>query len=236
MRRGLIFALITGAVLGIGMLVLQRWVAETRGTAIALVAIWIALVGISALIVTRARPELRLPLLGTWAAVLAGTLAVGWWTGFRDREVMDDVAMANARVAGAERERALVGASAAQMPGRADRKENPPEQGPVELATGTFSGEDGHAGSGTATVVEQPGGERLLTFTQFDVDPGPAVEVYLSASPEDISDRVELGSLKGNVGDQQYEIPADADLRRYSNVVLWCTPFTVRIAVAELDA
>lgn len=235
MRRGLTLALITAAALGIPMLVLQRWVAETRGAAIALVAIWIALAGITALVVTRARPELRLPLLGTWAAVVAGTLAVGWWTGFRDREVMDDVAIASARVAGAERQRALGGTSAAQMPERADRKEAPPEQGAVELAMGTFSGEDGHAGSGTATVVEQPSGERLLTFTQFDVDPGPAVEVYLSASPGDVSDRVELGSLKGNVGDQQYEIPADADLRRYSSVVLWCTPFTVRIAVAELD-
>ena len=47
-------------------------------------------------------------------------------------------------------------------------------------------------------------------------------------------DRVELGSLKGNVGNQQYEIPADADLNRHGTVMLYCTPFTVRIAVAEL--
>ena len=85
-------------------------------------------------------------------------------------------------------------------------------------------------------MVEQPGGERVLTFTEFDVDPGVDVEVYLTPSTESVDDRVELGGLKGNVGDQQYEIPADADLREYSNVILWCTPFTVRIAVAELDA
>lgn len=48
-------------------------------------------------------------------------------------------------------------------------------------------------------------------------------------------DRVELGGLKGNVGDQEYAIPADADLRRYDTVVLYCTPFTVRIAVAPLS-
>ena len=42
-------------------------------------------------------------------------------------------------------------------------------------------------------------------------------------------------SLKGNVGDQQYEIPADANLNHYGTVVLYCTPFTVRIAVAELS-
>ena len=61
-------------------------------------------------------------------------------------------------------------------------------------------------------MVEQPGGERLLTFTEFDVDPGVDVDVYLTPSTESVADRVELGGLKGNVGDQQYEIPADADL------------------------
>jgi hypothetical protein len=91
------------------------------------------------------------------------------------------------------------------------------------------------SGSGVATVVQQPGGRRLLTFSRFDVDPGVDVDVYLvPADGSDVSDRVELGSLKGNVGDQQYEIPAEADLNRYATVVLWCNPFTVRIAVAPL--
>ena len=76
-----------------------------------------------------------------------------------------------------------------------------------------------------------------MTFTEFDVDPGVDVDVYLvPGDGSDVSDRVELGNLKGNVGDQQYEIPADADLSRYGTVVLWCKPFTVRIAVAGLDA
>ena len=104
------------------------------------------------------------------------------------------------------------------------------------LAEGTFTGEDGHAGRGTATVVGHPDGSRSLTFTEFDVDPGVQVEVYLvPGDGSDVSDRVELGSLKGNVGDQEYEIPADADLMSHSTVVLWCVPFTVRIAVAPLS-
>ena len=85
-------------------------------------------------------------------------------------------------------------------------------------------------------MVGQPNGDRLLTFTEFDVDPGVDVDVFLSASAEGIDDAIEVDDLKGNVGDQQYEVPDDLDLRRYSNVVLWCNPFTVRIAVAELDA
>ena len=225
MRRTLTLALITAIALGIPMLILQRWVTETRSVAIVLVVAWIALVGAVAVLLTRTRPELRRPVLGTWAAVVIGTVAVGWWTGFRDTEVMEDVAVAGTRASAVQRERAL-GADAPE----------PRQNRSVELARGSFSGEDGHSGTGAATVVAQPSGERLLTFTRFDVDPGADVEVYLSTSSDEVSDRIELGGLKGNVGDQQYEIPADADLRRYPNVVLWCTPFTVRIAVATLDA
>ncbi len=104
----------------------------------------------------------------------------------------------------------------------------------VEVASGSFTGEDGHDGAGTATVIDQASGPQVLTFTDFDVDPGAAVEVWLTTGPNETSDRVDLGNLKGNVGDQQYEIPAGTDLAKYGTVVLYCTPFTVRIAVAPL--
>ncbi len=104
----------------------------------------------------------------------------------------------------------------------------------MSLAAGSFTGQDGHAGSGKAEVIEAPGGERSLVFTEFDVDPGVDVEVYLTPDDSAVDDRVELGGLKGNVGDQQYGIPAGTDLSRYDSVVLWCTPFTVRIATSEL--
>ncbi len=61
------------------------------------------------------------------------------------------------------------------------------------------------------------------------MDPGADVRVYLTPGDgSNVDDRVELGNLKGNVGDQQYTVPARADLRRYSTVVLSCGPFTVR--------
>lgn len=210
-RSDLIAALAAAAALGIPMLVLQRYIAETRGSAIALVAIWLALVRIAVLVAIRRRSELRLALAGTWLAVLAGTVAIGYWTGFRDVEVMEDVAVASAQASGNERDRGRSGE------GATGRGERPSRTGsmPVELASGAFAGADGDAGTGTATVVEQFGGRRLLTFTDFDGDPGVEVEVYLTPGTDSVDDRVELGGLKGNVGDQQYEIPADADLRRY---------------------
>jgi electron transfer DM13 len=223
MRRALISLAVVGTLIGIPALVLQRWVAETRFAAIVLVLAWFAVVGIALVAYVWRRPGLRLPVLGAFAAILAGTVAIGYVTGFRDMVVDEDVAMAATVVPAAERERSLSGAAPAGRPRQ-----------PVELARGSFTGEDGHAGTGKATVVAQPGGQRLLTFTGFDVDPGVDVDVYLSADPGGIDEAVKIDDLKGNVGDQQYEIPASLDLRRYSNVVLWCNPFTVRIAVAEL--
>ena len=156
---------------------------------------------------------------------------VFYWTGVRDETVDEDVVTAS-RVAGAaEAEAALAGGGGAEAK---DARPDAQPSGPVTLTTGMFTGVDGHDGSGEAAVVEE-GGDRTLTFTDFDVDPGAQVEVWLTPGPDEIDDRIELGSLKGNVGDQQYEIPADADLNRYGTVVLYCTPFTVRIAVAPLE-
>ena len=43
-----------------------------------------------------------------------------------------------------------------------------------------------------------------------------------------------LGSLKGNVGNQNYEIPADADVNALFSVVIYCSPFHVVFSVAPL--
>ena len=106
--------------------------------------------------------------------------------------------------------------------------------GPVELAAGDIAGADGHSAAGRATLIEERQGDRVLTLTEFDSDPGPDVDVYLSSSSAGVDDAIKLGDLKGSGGTQQYEIPANADLNRYDALVLWCIPFTTRIATAEL--
>jgi hypothetical protein len=227
-RSRLIAAIAVAAALGVGLLVLQRWVAETRGAAIALVGIWFAAVGIAALLAVRRRPELRAPVLGSYVAIAVAAAAIGYWTGFRDTEVDEDVVMATAAANAADRQIALAG----EVPSGQER-ERP--AGPVELATGAFAGADGHAAAGRATVVREQDGDRILTFTDFDVDPGPGIVVYLARDEANVDDVIELGDLKGNVGDQQYEIPADANLSEYGTVILWCVPFTTRIAVAGLS-
>jgi len=97
-----------------------------------------------------------------------------------------------------------------------------------------------HPTSGRALVVDAAQG-RVLRFELFETSNGPDVVVYLSAAfPRSIGDEsvtkdfVDLGPLKGNVGNQNYQIPAGTDLARYSNVVVWCRRFKVSFGAAQL--
>jgi hypothetical protein len=224
----LVVALLTAAVLGVGSLVLQRWVAQTLQAAIVMVIAWFVVVMIAILIVLRERPGQRTAALATLAATVIAAIAIGYWTGFRETTVNEAVAVAAAKARGAERAQALAGDSsdASRHASRA----------PKSLARAEIVGVDGHDGSGSAEVVAESGGERVLTLTDLDVDPGPDVDVLVSMSSDNIDDAINLGDLKGSNGNQQYSIPTDVDLGGYSNVVLYCNTFTVRIAIAELDA
>ena len=109
-----------------------------------------------------------------------------------------------------------------------------------ELAAGMFvSG--AHETKGTATVLQVDGGRRVLRLTGFETSNGPDVRVLL-VSGMDITgsdavknaQRVELGKLKGNVGDQNYDIPAAVQLDKYQSVVIWCNRFGVNFGSATL--
>jgi hypothetical protein len=42
--------------------------------------------------------------------------------------------------------------------------------------------------------------------------------------------------LKGNIGDQNYALPADVDIDRYRTVTIWCRRFSVNFGSAPLAA
>jgi hypothetical protein len=108
------------------------------------------------------------------------------------------------------------------------------------VATGRFHSV-AHETRGTATIQDVGGGHRVLRLTEFTTSNGPDVRVYLVAAP-DASDNqtvtkagfVELGKLKGNQGDQNYEVPDDLDLTHYRAVTIWCHRFNVNFATAPL--
>jgi Electron transfer DM13 len=229
-RRSLLAAAVTGSILLIGALVLQRYVATTRTDAIIIVAAWYGAIGVAAVALAAIRSRRRLAPLATWVVVVLATVAVGYWTGFRDHHVDEKVIVARSEASAEIRSAALSGQVGSHAtPSRSSARR------PVAIASGMFVGQDGHSGTGVATVVADARGDRTLTFTRFDVDPGLDVAVYLTPSTDSVDDRVDLGGLKGNIGDQQYSIPPDVDLAKYDSVILWCRPFTVRIATAALS-
>jgi hypothetical protein len=111
---------------------------------------------------------------------------------------------------------------------------------PMILLSGQFHSV-AHETRGTASVHDLGGGNRLLRLTDFATSNGPDVRVYLIAA-QDASDNatvtkagyLELGKLKGNEGDQNYEIPTGTDLTKYHAVTIWCYRFNVNFATAPL--
>ena len=110
------------------------------------------------------------------------------------------------------------------------------------LSKGTFQDADRfHQGSGEATIYRAPDGSHLLRLENFQVTNGPELHVILSPNPapesrDDVHQPgyLDLGSLKGNVGNQNYEIPAEVDVSALSSVVIYCSPFHVVFSIAPL--
>lgn len=107
---------------------------------------------------------------------------------------------------------------------------------PVRLGTGDFVGLDDHSAAGTASLVEQPDGSRVVLFEGFEVERGPDFLVYLVPGTDafDYSQGVEIGPLQGNVGDQQYAVPDELADTQPLTVLVWCRAFDVNIAGATV--
>ncbi len=112
---------------------------------------------------------------------------------------------------------------------------------PVVVSEGTFI-DVAHGGSGRVLVLELEDGSRTLRFEDLDILNGPDLRVILSDRPLDGGDDyadgeyVDLGALKGNVGSQNYEIPADVDLGRFVTAAIWCRRFDTTFNAATLSA
>ena len=118
-----------------------------------------------------------------------------------------------------------------------------PNNSPVLLARGEFTDADViHKGSGQALLYELPDGRQLVRLEDFRTTNGPALVVYLArhpmpASAGDVSDNgfLSLGKLKGNIGNQNYVVPAGTVVADYHSVVIWCELFGVLFSPAALQ-
>lgn len=113
------------------------------------------------------------------------------------------------------------------------RSQEPPASQTV--LTGKFIGvNDGiHNADGLARVIPLDNGTSVLRLENFKATNGPDLYVYL-ATDNSASDIVNLGRLKGNIGNQNYVIPAGTDLSKYDRVLVWCRAFSVLFGSAQL--
>ncbi|HEX5013648.1 MAG TPA: DM13 domain-containing protein [Candidatus Limnocylindrales bacterium] len=112
-----------------------------------------------------------------------------------------------------------------------------PTPSPAPLALrGAFSGADEfHFGRGTARLIETAPGAFVVRLEEFAVRNGPDLYVYLSPDARGYADgAIELGRLKADNGNQNYEAPAGLDPTRAASIVIWCKQFSVQFAVAPL--
>jgi hypothetical protein len=114
---------------------------------------------------------------------------------------------------------------------------------PQPLYTGRLEGK-AHQTSGRATIYKSPDGKRYLRLTDFSTSNGPDVHIVLARSDEANRtqeivrgqlDSVELGSIKGNQGDQNYDLPASVDLQKYNAAVIYCERFHAVFGLARLE-
>lgn len=109
-----------------------------------------------------------------------------------------------------------------------------PGSGNRLLSRGVFTSAE-HETSGVARVIRLRLGGRVLTF-DLRTSAGPDLRVYLAPRDGiDVGDHVDLGGLKGNIGTQQYAIPADTNLARYTAVVIYCRAFSAPFGRAVLN-
>ena len=181
-------------------------------------------------------------------AVAAAVLALAWWLAspvFLSKTVDEQFPltvdatvpenMTRAEVEAVMEGMAMVDApmSEAMMPGMAEA---------TAVKMGTFQGADRfHKGSGPVTIYRLEDGSHVLRLEDFQVTNGPDLRVILSphADPQGAGDvtaegYVELGKLKGNIGNQNYPIDAGVDVSTLNSVVIYCKPFRVIFAVAGL--
>ena len=99
----------------------------------------------------------------------------------------------------------------------------PPVQ-PMALASGAFVG------------------SRYVRLENFSTSDGPDVQVWLTDKAAGGSDwgkyddgaHLALGELKATDGNQNYPIPADANLSAFTSVVIWCDRFNVAFGTAPI--
>lgn len=97
------------------------------------------------------------------------------------------------------------------------------------------AGDGFHKADGIAKIISFANSRTFLRLENLKTTNGPDLYVYLSVG-KDTSDILNLGRLKGNIGNQNYEIPTGTDLSKYNTVLIWCKAFSTLFGSAKLSS
>jgi hypothetical protein len=120
---------------------------------------------------------------------------------------------------------------------------SPTPSEPIALFAGSFTQIDRlHGADGRAVVYRLPDGQLVLRLEDLNAKNGPDLYVGLSGavmprSNQELFDQgyLELARLKGNQGNQNYELPSDLSINQYRSVVIYCKAFSVIFSTADFE-
>ena len=111
------------------------------------------------------------------------------------------------------------------------------------LAAGDFITHE-HETTGSAELVRLADGRHRLVLRDLDTSNGPDLRVWLTDQPViggaagwrvfDDGSWFEVARLKGNRGDQVYELPPSVNPADFRSVSIWCKRFSVSFGAAQL--
>lgn len=212
--------------LAAGLILLGR-ISDNATVSMGLTALWFGLVLLAAAVLVLRRRELLWPLAIGYATVAVAAAVLVIAPTLIDKKVDEQIVTAAPPAPGEEPAEAEAEAEGERAP-----------EGNIQVAAGRFSS-IAHESTGKAAVVQLPSGARKLTLSDFETDPGPDLRLYVSTGDPanaDLGEFHDLGALKGNVGNQQYNLSRGVNLQRYSTVVVWCRAFSVAFTSAPLKA
>lgn len=102
------------------------------------------------------------------------------------------------------------------------------------VRTGQFIDADNfHKSEGTATLLKIGKKYFIRLEDNFKTTNGPDLYVYFGKNGQ-YDSSAQLGRLKGNMGSQNYEVPAEIDPMQFDEVWIWCRAFSVAFGHAKL--
>jgi hypothetical protein len=197
------------------------------------------MVALAAMLRLRVHPVVRVLVLGV------PFVAVTWWlvSPFFVDDVVDDDFVTSIADAATPSTEGSAGPDPSTTAASTPTTSSPPTTtvppaGPVLRGAGQFVGLAGHEGSGDAGFFALEDGSQVLRLENFDIENGPDLRLYVvpgagAVDPSD--DSLYLGDLRGNVGDQTYDLPPDFDLSPGDwTVLVWCEAFRVEFVAATV--